>query len=103
MFDIQCGKSQTTKAFFSYQKTLYTPTIFYIFLISTLNTVLTVLIFGSFQNRSVHKEVTEYQLWHYMKIKFNSDDDIPLNKQLKLPTITVIIRNIFEKDSKYYP
>ena len=39
----------------------------------------------------------------YMKIKFNSDDDIPLNKQLDFPTITVIIRNIFEKDGKYYP
>ena len=39
----------------------------------------------------------------YMKIKFNSDDDIPLNKQLNLPTITVIIRNILEKDGKYYP
>ena len=39
----------------------------------------------------------------YMKIKFNSDDDIPLNKQLNFLTITVIIRNIFEKDGKYYP
>ena len=38
-----------------------------------------------------------------MKIQFNSDDDIPLNKQLNFPTITVIIRNIFEKDGKYYP
>ena len=38
----------------------------------------------------------------YMKIKFNSNDDIPLNKQLNFPTIT-IIRNIFEKDGKYYP
>ena len=38
----------------------------------------------------------------YMNIKFNSDDNITLNKQLKIPTITVIIRNIFEKDSKYY-
>ena len=37
----------------------------------------------------------------YMKIKFNSDDDIPLNKQLNFPTITVIIRNIFEKEGKY--
>ena len=32
----------------------------------------------------------------YMKIKFNSDDDILLNKQLIFPTITVIIKNIFE-------
>ena len=39
----------------------------------------------------------------YMKIKFNSDDDIPLNKVLNLSTVTVIIRNIFEKDGKYYP
>ena len=38
-----------------------------------------------------------------MKIKFNSDDDIPLNKQLNFHTTTVIIRNIFEKDGKYYP
>ena len=39
----------------------------------------------------------------YMKIKFSSDDDIPLNKQLRFLTITVIIRNTFEKDGKYYP
>ena len=39
----------------------------------------------------------------YMKIKFNSDDDIPLNKVLNFPTITVFIRNIFEKDGKCYP
>ena len=38
-----------------------------------------------------------------MKIQFNSDDDIPLNKQLHFSTITVIIRNIFEKDGKCYP
>ena len=39
----------------------------------------------------------------YMKIKFNSDDDSPLNKVLNFPTTTVIIRNIFEKYGKYYP
>ena len=37
-----------------------------------------------------------------MKIKINTDDDISLNKELYFPTITVIIRNIFEKDGKYY-
>ena len=47
-------------------------------------------------------ELGEYDK-DYMKIKFNSDDDIPLNKQLNFPTITVIIRNIFEKDGKCYP
>ena len=39
----------------------------------------------------------------YMKIKFNSDDDIPLNKELHFTTTKVIIRNIFEKNGKYYP
>ena len=39
----------------------------------------------------------------FMKIKFNSNNDIPLNKQLYFLTITVIIRNIFEEDGKYYP
>ena len=38
----------------------------------------------------------------FMKIKFNSDDNIPLNKELTFPTTTIIIRNIFEKDGKYY-
>ena len=38
-----------------------------------------------------------------MKIKFNSDDDIPLNKLSNFLSITVIIRNIFEKDGQYYP
>ena len=47
-------------------------------------------------------ELGEYDK-DYMKIKFNSDDDIPLNKELYFPTITAIIRNIFEKDRKYYP
>ena len=39
----------------------------------------------------------------FMIIKFNTNDDIPLNKHLYFPTVTVIIRSIFEKDGKYYP
>ena len=38
----------------------------------------------------------------YMKIKFNSDDDLPLNKPLKFHAMTIIIRSIFE-DDKLYP
>ena len=37
-----------------------------------------------------------------MKIKFDSDDDFPLNKMLEFCILTIIIRNIFEKDDKYY-
>ena len=36
----------------------------------------------------------------YMKIKFSSDDDLPLNTVLKFRILTIIIRNVFEKDSK---
>ena len=36
-----------------------------------------------------------------MKIKFNSDDDLLLNKQLKFFKLTIIVRTIFE-DGKYY-
>ena len=39
----------------------------------------------------------------FMKIQFNSDDDIRLDKVLNFLIITVNVRNIFEKDSKYYP
>ena len=39
----------------------------------------------------------------YMKIKFNSDNDLPLNKILKFLILTIIVRNIFEKEGKYYP
>ena len=38
-----------------------------------------------------------------MKIKFNSDDDLPLNKIIKLQMLTIIIRSVFEEDGKYYP
>ena len=39
---------------------------------------------------------------NYMKIKFNSDNDLPLNKPLKLHTTTRIIRSAFE-GGKLYP
>ena len=38
-----------------------------------------------------------------MKNKFNSDDDIPLNKLLKFHLMTVTIRSVFEEDGKLYP
>ena len=38
-----------------------------------------------------------------MKIKFNSDDDLPLNKLLKFDNMTLIIRFVFEEDGKLYP
>ena len=39
----------------------------------------------------------------YMKIKFNSNDDLPLNKPLKFHLMTITIRSVFEEDGKLYP
>ena len=39
----------------------------------------------------------------YMKIKFNSDDDLPLNKILKLYDLTKVVRSVLQEDNKYYP
>ena len=39
----------------------------------------------------------------YMKIKFNSDDDLPLNKLLKFHLMTITIRCVFSEDGKLYP
>ena len=40
---------------------------------------------------------------NYMKIKFNTDDNITLNKIIYLPTITITIRSVTKKYDKYYP
>ena len=40
---------------------------------------------------------------YYMKIKFNSDDDFPLNKPLKFHLMTITVRPVFEEDGKFYP
>ena len=40
---------------------------------------------------------------YYMKIKFNSDDGLLLNKPLKLHAMTRIIRFVFEARGKLYP
>ena len=39
----------------------------------------------------------------YMKIKFNSDDELPLKKPLKFYATNIIIRSVFEEVGKLYP
>ena len=38
-----------------------------------------------------------------MKIKFETDGDLPLNTQLKFPTMTIVVRSVFEDEGKFYP
>ena len=51
--------------------------------------------------RSITKTSDDYDE-KYMKIKFNSDDKLPLNKTIEIPTITQVVRAIFFKNNKYY-
>ena len=39
---------------------------------------------------------------NFMKIKFDIDDKLPLNKPLKLHLLTLIVRCISEEDGKFY-
>ena len=38
-----------------------------------------------------------------MKISFKSNDDLPLNKAIKLHLLTIIVRCVISEDSKFYP
>ena len=39
----------------------------------------------------------------FKKIQFESYDDFPMNKPMKLHLLTIIIRCIFSEDGKFYP
>ena len=38
-----------------------------------------------------------------MKIRFDSDDDLLLNKQLEFLTVAIVVKSIFEEGGKLYP
>ena len=40
---------------------------------------------------------------NFMSLKFNSDDDLPLNKPLIFHAMTIIIKSIFKEGGKLYP
>ena len=52
--------------------------------------------------RSITKNSDVYDE-KYMKIKFNSDDELPLNKTIETPTMTIVVRAIFLENNEYYP
>ena len=39
----------------------------------------------------------------HIKIKFDSDDELPINKTIEIRTITIIVIAIFLENIKYYP
>ena len=38
-----------------------------------------------------------------MEIKFDSDDDLLLNKKIEIHIVTIFVRAIFYEKNKYYP
>ena len=44
-----------------------------------------------------------YSEKNYARIGVNTDDDIPMNKQIKFPSLTVIIRCVFQNGTKLCP
>ena len=67
------------------------------------------------ENKEILKKYTE--LWDGIRNKieimncgktseysiYDSDDDLPLNKQLKFPTVTIAVRSVFQDEGKFYP
>ena len=52
--------------------------------------------------RSITKNPDDYYE-KYMTIKFNSDDELPLNKRIEIPSMIIVIKAFFYENNKYYP
>ena len=52
--------------------------------------------------RSITKNSDDYEE-KYVKIKYNLDDDLPLNKILEIHRMVIVVRAVFHGQNKYYP
>ena len=52
--------------------------------------------------RSMTKNSDDYDE-KYMKIKFSSDEKLPLNKMIEILSVIIVVRAVFHKNSKCYP
>ena len=50
--------------------------------------------------RSITKNSDNYD---EKKIILNSDDELPLNKMIEIPSMIITVRADFHKNKKYYP
>ena len=51
--------------------------------------------------RSITKNLIGYDE-KYIKIKFESDDELLLNKIIEIPIMTIVVRVVFLENDKYY-
>ena len=52
--------------------------------------------------KSVTKNSDNYDE-KYMKVKYNSDDKLNLNKTIEIPSMTIVVRAVFHENNKYLP
>ena len=52
--------------------------------------------------RSITKNLNDYDE-KYIKIKFDSDENLPLNKIIKISIVAIAVRTVFQENNKYYP
>ena len=52
--------------------------------------------------RSITKKSDDYDE-NYIKIKFDSDDNLPLNETIEIPIVTIVVRAVFHEYNIYYP
>ena len=50
--------------------------------------------------RSITKNSDNYDE-KYKKIKFNSDDELPLNKTIEIPSMIIVVRAVFYENNRY--
>ena len=52
--------------------------------------------------KSVTKNSSNYDK-KYMKVKYNSDDKLNLNKTIEIPSMIIVVRAVFHENNKYLP
>ena len=52
--------------------------------------------------RSITKKSGDYDK-KYMNIKFDSDDDLPLNRMVEIPRTTIVATAVFHENNNDYP
>ena len=52
--------------------------------------------------RSISKNSDDY-VQKYTKIKFDSDEDLSLNKKMEIHNAIIVVRTVFHENNKSYP
>ena len=52
--------------------------------------------------RSINKNIDDFDK-KYIKIKFDSDDNLPLNKAKEIPIMAIVVRAAFRENNKFFP